>query len=341
MLQENKQTWLRIAIGVIAVSASLGWYVLSDKSQPEKSFSSLEEATLGVEASLLPASVWVAESRNFFQEEGLDLRIVEFESGRLSFVDMLKGGVDLSTVAPTPIMFNSFKRDDFCVFATMVYSDDDVKVIARVDRGIKEPGDMRGKRVGTPAGTTGQFFLDAFLVSNKISSSEIMEVSISPFKLPEALNSGQVDAIVIWEPHAYKARKMLAGKTVRLPSSGVYRETFNFMASKNFSAKHPVALERFVRAIDRATDFIGKNKKEAQAIVASRLKLDLSEMATFWDGFVFKLSLDKSLLVTLEDEARWAISNSLTDKEGIPDYLNYICPDALKAVKPSSVTIIH
>lgn len=341
MLQARKQAWLWIVGLLIAVSIGLGWIVWSDNIQSVKSFERLKRVTLGVEMSLPPASVWVAESKNYFQEEGLDLKIVGFDSGRLSFVNMLKGGVDISTAAPTPIMFNSFKQDDFCIFATMSYSDDDIKVIARMDHGIRKFGDIRGKRVGTPAGTTGQFYLSALLASKEIPSSEISEISASPSKLPETLQSGHIDAIVIWEPHASKARELLGEKAIWLPSSDVYRTKFNFLVSKAFAKNNPKILEAFVRALDRATNFIAEHKKEAQAIVSNRLQLDLVKMGILWDDFVFKIYLDKSLLVTLEDEARWAIANKLTDKEDVPNYLNYICPNALKAVKPNAVTMIN
>ena len=144
----------------------------------------IEEVTLGVETSLLPAAVWVAEDKGFFQKEGLALNIKEFDSGRLSFLAMLRDGdVDISTVAPTPIMFNSFERQDFSIFATFVYSDDDVKVITRKDKGIEKAADLKGKKVGTPAGTTGQFFLAAFLTLNNVPSSEVEMIDIQPSDL--------------------------------------------------------------------------------------------------------------------------------------------------------------
>jgi len=51
--------------------------------------------------------------------------------------------------------------------------------------------------------------------------------------------------------------------------------------------------------------------------------------------------LDQSLVLALEDEARWAIKNKLTSKTKVPNYLNHIHLDALKSVAPSAVTIIH
>ena len=218
---------------------------------------------------------------------------------------------------------------------------DDVKIIARKDSGIRTGLDLKGKRVGTPSGTTGQFFLGAYLSYNTLSASDIEVIDIKPSKLPNALNSNQVDAIVIWEPHAYLAQELLQDNAIRLPSSEVYRETFNFMVMNDFARKRPEALKRFLSAIQKATTFIKNRKEEAQNIVAKRLNLEKKIMVTLWDDFVFKISLDQSLITTLEDEARWAIHNKLTEKSEVPDYLNYIVPAALKAINPEVVTVIH
>ena len=167
----------------------------------------LEKLSLGVESSLLTAAVWVAEHNGYFQEEGLDLTIKPFDSGRASFKAMLADeGVDISTVAPTPIMFDSFNRMDFSVVATFVHSMDDLKVIACSmecrEGGINSVADLLGKRIGTPFGTTGQYFVDSFLTFHEINVSDVELVDIPPSELATALNNKQVDAIVIWEPHA-------------------------------------------------------------------------------------------------------------------------------------------
>jgi len=53
------------------------------------------------------------------------------------------------------------------------------------------------------------------------------------------------------------------------------------------------------------------------------------------------LMLDQTILVSLEDEARWAMKERLTDKKEVPNYLDFIYVDALEQVKPETVTIIR
>ena len=67
----------------------------------------------------------------------LNVKIKGFDSGKASFEAMLNNkAIDICTVAQTPIMLQSFNRNDFVVIATMVYSDNDVKVLVRQDKRI-------------------------------------------------------------------------------------------------------------------------------------------------------------------------------------------------------------
>ncbi len=118
-----------------------------------------KEIILGCETSHLTAPVWIAKNNRYFQEEGINVKIMGFDSGKASFVAMLnQNNNDISTVAQTPIMFNSFHRKDFAIIAAMVNSDNDVKVLVRRDRGIKNPSDLRGKKVGMTKARQENFF---------------------------------------------------------------------------------------------------------------------------------------------------------------------------------------
>jgi NitT/TauT family transport system substrate-binding protein len=87
--------------------------------------------------------------------------------------------------------------------------------------------------------------------------------------------------------------------------------------------------------------YIPLHPKEAKAIVKKRLKYDDAYVAAIWPQHEFSLSLDQSLILAMEDEARWMIKNNLTKEKQIPDFVNYIYTDGLKAIKPEAVRIIR
>jgi NitT/TauT family transport system substrate-binding protein len=300
----------------------------------------VEKIVIGAETVAHASPVWIAEKKGYFKEEGLNVEIREFESGRTALRTMLNGkDIDIVTAAQTPVVSNSFNRNDYSIIGNMVYSDTDVKMLARQDRKINEPADLKGKTVGVTGGSSGHFFLSLFLAYHQLRITDVKTIDIEATRLPQALIDGQVDAIATWEPHIYKARRALADKAVLLHSEGIYREDFYLVARKDFIKKHPEALVRFLKAIEKGEEFLLKNKEEAMDIVGQRLKTDRKVLNATWGDFQFKLFLDQPILVSLEDEARWAIRSKLTDATRVPNYLDYIYTDALKAVKPDAVTI--
>ena len=150
----------------------------------------------------------------------------------------------------------------------------------------------------------------------------------------------RVDAIVVYEPYASMAMKALPGKAVKLPQSDLYKQTFNLAVMRSYAKGHPELLKKVLKAVDRAIPFIKQTTNESIAVMTKSLKPGEDLLVSIQDDLVFELSLEHSLLIVLEDEARWAIANKFTDKTKVPNYLGYFYLDAMKAVKPEAVSII-
>ena len=329
---------LRNVLGIVLLSALL---VLSlSCKKPEKFSGPKEKVTIGVASLVLSAPIMVAQEKGFFSDEGLDVTYKSYPFGKKALEAVFAGEADIATVAETPVVFNSFVRDDFVVFALFVYSYNDSKAIGRKDRGVSKPEELKGKKIGITARTSSHFFAHIYLTEHGIEPSAVRMVDFSASDLPGALKDGKVDAIVTFEPYAYMAMKALPDKIVRLPQSDLFRETFTLAAMKNFANEHPESLKKVLKAVDRAIKFIKQNKHESIVIMTKSLRLDENLLASIWNDFVFELSLDHSLLTILEDEARWAIANKFTDKTKVPNYLGYFYLDAMKAVKPEAVSIL-
>ncbi len=100
-------------------------------------------------------------------------------------------------------------------------------------------------------------------------------------------------------------------------------------------------LRRLMKSLDQAENYIVSHQDEAKAIVRRRMNFDVTYMESLWPRYQFALSLDQSLITAMEDEARWMIKNKLTQEKKVPNFLNYIYVDALKAIKPEAVNIIR
>ncbi len=302
----------------------------------------LSAETLRISVSQTPLSLpfYVAESQGYFAAEGVKVRITEVVGGHRTMQQLLEGGADLATSSEAVVMFNSFQRTDFAVIASFVTSDDDVKIITRRDTGINKPEQLAGKVVGTVTGAASHYFLETLLLLKGVDPRSVRLRNLQPEAMAEALKKGEVDAIAIWEPFPFKALNGVPGARM-LSKSAVYRLTFNLIVNKKVLASRDDELVRILRALDRAEQFINRRPGEAKTILLDRLKLDTPFIDWIWPRYNYRLSLDQSLLTTLEGEARWARQEGLVKGGKSPNYLNFISMAPLSRVRPTAVTIIR
>ena len=99
--------------------------------------------------------------------------------------------------------------------------------------------------------------------------------------------------------------------------------------------------KKILKALIAAEDFISQNREQASVIHAEISGVKTPAASDLFKTMEFGLSLRHSLLLDFEDQARWILKNGYSDAKQIPNYLNYIYPDAMKAVKPEAVTLIY
>ena len=169
---------------------------------------------IGVSENLMSLPLYVAEAEGFFQKRGVNVEFVNCVGGNRCMRNMLDGQTDLATATELPVVFNSFTRNDFAILTSFVSVSNDLKVVARTDSEITEPGKLRDKVLGYVKGTGSQYVLDLVLVYNGIDPDTVNLVALTPETTLAALASKKVDALCVWEPFASRIVLEL-GKPIR------------------------------------------------------------------------------------------------------------------------------
>jgi NitT/TauT family transport system substrate-binding protein len=91
----------------------------------------------------------------------------------------------------------------------------------------------------------------------------------------------------------------------------------------------------------QAEAFNNAQPQQALALLAERLKIDPKALQPGWQDLDLRVDLLQSQLITLEDEARWAMAQGYAPKGAVPNFLPHLYLDALLAVKPDRVTVVH
>jgi len=327
------------AAALVAVVLVLGYLGLRGESVTPV----LPAEKLRIALPVLPdaALVHVAAARGYLAEEGLDVSILPMSHGVAAIGAVLEGKADIAVAADVPFVILVTKGNPFAMVATLVSISNNNAIIARRDRAIATAHDLAGKKIGVTFGTSGSYFLWAFLVKHKVPPDQVALVDLAPGRLQGELENGSVDAIATWLPISSQAQAALGSNALSFTDPDTYRTTFAALGRTQFLQGRSGAIEKLVRALLKAEEFMRSHPDETLVLVAGWLKIDLAALRSTWKQFDFSVNLLQSQLVTLEDEARWAMARAYAPKGPIPNFLPHLYLDALLAVRPERVTVLR
>lgn len=285
--------------------------------------------------------VTVGQHKGYFRDAGIDLTIRPYKSGKASLEATLAGQADLATTADIPIMLAAMNDIPVSVVATFFKTEHDHGIVARRDRGFNTLADIKGKTIGATLGTSGHFALDGFLSRQHLSDSDVTLRNLKPEEFAAALASGEVDAIASWEPFLDNLLSRLGANGAVFYGEEIYEISYNIVGRRDYVRGHPELMKNMLRALARGVRDCQSEPEASRAIMAAFIKIDTGKWKDNWPTYRFQLVLDQGLILALEDETGWAVNNKLVPPRAMPNFLDYIYLDAMVAVAPSAVTVIH
>lgn len=299
----------------------------------------LVQVSLACTADPQSTLVHIARAKGYFAEAGLEVQVQRHAFGKAALQAVLEGKADFATAAETPLVFAVLRGEYFFVIANIESSSHNSAIVGRRDAGIRSPRDLKGKAIGFTPGTTSDFFLDSVLLAQGLLRSDIRPVSLRPEEMQAALLGGKVAAVCTWNYPLTQIYQALGANAFLHYDPEVYTETFNLIASTDIVERQPEVAQSLLRALLKAEAFVAARPAEAQAIVATASGVDPQLVAAVWEAYNFKVRFDQTLLITLEDETRWAMRNGLSDQKVMPDFRKHIYLDPLRAVRPEAVWV--
>lgn len=325
-----------VAIAVLAVALYGAWNVTA--KEPVRG--ALEPVVIGMEPNLVNSLIIIAGDKGFFTGNGLNVTVRNYPSGAAAVDGMLKGESDIATATEFVLAGKALTGTPVSTFAS-IDRFQQIYLVGRKDRGIENISDLKGKKVGVPLKTAGEFYFGRFLTLHGIGMGEVAEVNVPPQQSADAIANGSVDAIVAWQPNVKAIETRLVNGTLKWPAQGGQPAYCVVIATSNWTSTHPDTVNRFVHAIQQAESYVASHPDDARAIVQKHFGYDDTFMDSIWPDHQFALKLDQSLVLAMEDEARWEIANKLTNATAVPDFRQHIYANPLESLDPGSVAIIQ
>ena len=325
-----------ISLVVIFLVAIFWYFQLS--SLPETP-SILQDLKIGIKNNVISSLIIVADKQGFFKDEGLNVDIIQYQSGKLAVQALFRNEVDVAATFENVVVNNSLDRADFSIFTEVATTNKGCWITARSDRGIINPIDLVGKTIGTQKDSAVNYFLDMFLLFNNIKKDEVKIVFYDPKDLPKALQMGEIDAFSMNNPYSAEAKQLLGeDKITEFFDDKIYRQYYDLVAMNSYIIDHKEMLSAILKALIKAEAFAKNNPLDAQKQVIEFYGRDQTEnIVNTWSDYDFRVKLTQAQLLDLENEYRWKTN----DGGDMPNYSDFVDYDILHEIKPEAVTIIH
>ncbi len=301
-----------------------------------------EKVAIGVSPSVTSSLLIVADAMGFFADEELSVEIkVNPGGGSAIMEEMFQGKVDLSSGTGYPVVFNAFLRKDFQIVASVATTANDNMLVARHDAGIRSVTDLKGKRVGTSPTGMPRYALEILLMKNGLQSADLVMTYASADKLVAQFAADELQAICIFGTLVDQARKSQGANAVVFGDETLLRITTLLTAMEGTIRSRPATIAKVLRATIRAEQYARNNPERSMAIVAERIKMDPDLLRVQWKPTRFRVALEQSTIVDLENMARWQLRGGLARAQEVPNYLDFIHFPTLERLDPKRVSIIH
>jgi ABC-type nitrate/sulfonate/bicarbonate transport system substrate-binding protein len=299
-----------------------------------------EKLTIGAVLSTSSSLLVIAQEQGYFRDNGLEVNLKFLPTGPKGLKQLKDGQIDVADCSDFVLVDDIFKGPPFLRCLGTIGAVDINQMMARKDRGILQPGDLKGKRLGVARGTIAEFFLGRFLTFHSLKLSEVQVIDFNTADMAVALADGRVDAVMAWEPISYEIMKEVGDKLLSWRGQANQKFYIVLVSTEAFSKARPEALERLFLALAQGENFIKHNREEGLAIIGKWLNLDTAVFKTDWLNSDYELSFDQGLLISMEDQARWMMRHKFTEQTRLPDFLNYFEVGPMARAVPEAVRVV-
>lgn len=228
---------------------------------------------VGVAGSLTSIPIYLAQSKGYFTEEGLEPTLTVAQSGAATIPQLLNGQLQFSiadTVATIGAVSNGVPLQIIStdVVGAKSGAEDFVGVVTK----DVAPGNLKAMEGKTLAVNQlkglAELLSRATLDGQGVDSTKVKFVEVPPPDMPAAVSQGRVDAAYALEPFLSGSKAAGLKDLFSITDVSAGLPIVSFSASRDYVSKNPDVVAKFNRAVGKATAYAAANPEEARAAAA-------------------------------------------------------------------------
>ncbi len=305
-----------LLLAVVVVLAGVAYFRNSQDQKSIEAQPELTEVKLGYMPFATNWAVYVAEKDGFFAKHGIKADLVKFNVGTEGADALIRGDIKAFAISTFTDLFNIEKRspDQLKLYTLQVSSDKmhGEYLIAKSDSGVKEIVDLKGKKIGVTPGTLTTAMVKQAYGDVLDFSKSVTIVPLAPNLHLQSLESGQIDALLAFEPTATLAKQQDIGVILADHPWAKVAEPFpvgGVTLSTSFIQEDPELAKAIAGALKDAIMFGRDNPDKVTEAVAEFTGLD--------QAIVAQISYNEDLFGEEVDPTTLAKASELYAKLGV------------------------
>lgn len=216
---------------------------------------------LGYPRVATDVAIYVADKRGYFKQEGLDVRLTNFQSAAMMIVPLTTGDIEVIAGSASAGLYNAIARGlDIRLVASKVTTPKGFTSQTLITRkelfdngSVTTVAQLKGRKIANAApGTASISTLNRMLRTGGLTLKDVEIVTIAFPQMMVALQNGAVDAALPAEPFTmFAVRKGVAAPLIRDSDAYPGHEIASFMMSGKMLRERRDVAFRFLKAIIR------------------------------------------------------------------------------------------
>lgn len=302
-----------VLTGVIAGSMLTGCSSKENRAE-EKSNKTINVTY--VKAPLNVPSIIEKNNKNFdkeFEKDNMDIKWHEITAGPQQTQALAAGELQfLHALGGTSAILAASNGVDLKIINVYSRAPKAFMIITKNDN-IKNPKDLKGKKIAGPKGTVLHQLLVGALEKNGLKQENIEFVNMGIPEALAALNNKSVDAALLAGPAALKAVK--SGAKIVANGEGIVEGTIVTAVSEKFLKDNPEIVKRFKKVHNETIDYIKNNFDQAMDITAKEVGLTPEETKQMYSWYDFDSTINEKDIEELKKTQDFMMKNGLQQKE--------------------------
>jgi NitT/TauT family transport system substrate-binding protein len=256
-----------------------------------------------------------ADFKGFFKAEGLDVSVRTFSSGADATEGFRAGAAQFLVASDTPLLY-LLPGGDVVLLAQFFQNEDVLLIVA--DKGVKGPGDLKGKKIGLVRKSASEFLLKNYLARGGLRLEDVKLVPLAPFDQVPALVRGDVDALSTWKPFDKKIFALSNDKfrTVSWNAKEDYLLYSGIAAKRSYVAANPGEVTAVLRALRKASAWLtSTDPKVSSKALGEYLKTSPEEVEYVLAKNTWKMVDDPPFRKVLHDIEGFLLAQNLISRK--------------------------